>query len=803
MKLGKIALFLFLVCNTQGALYAQINLEHLHSRVLGPAQEPLEFANLSLRSSDSTQLHVVMTDSIGRFILPLHPRAQWLVVKSFGYKTQWIDFKNFQEQATDIILEQSLSKLKKVTINAKRPLISREGNKIVFNVGNGALSAAQSAYELLQRAPGVLVNDDAILLNGKAGISILINTRAQNIDNAQLINTLKSIPASQVSRIEISSSPTAEYDAQGTGGIIDIKLKKMMQNGTNASLLTSIGRSQYHRSGLNISFNRRKGKQNIYGNLNNGYNERSNRLISNRNFMQNEKLLARYEQDGIIFLPILRNSLRLGYDYYVNEKTTIGLLIAGGASHFKPRGDGDALIFDENRIQTGGFIATNRSKDVWSRRSANANVQHQINKKGAQFNADINYAKYGNRTEQLFTTDFFNANKQLQNREILFGDIRGHIDVYSVQVDLTLPIFNKSKIKTGVKSSLVKNDNDLKYFIRQNGIDSFDASQSNHFLYDENINAAYIDWEKSNKKTVYKLGLRAEHTYSKGLQLSTDTGFTRDYIQLFPNIYTLYKLNDKKSVSLQLSRRINRPSYRALNPFRAFVDKTTYREGSPYLTPEITNNIEFVYAHDRTHYITLNYMHTDNSILNIVIQDNEQKVSIDKPVNIGQYVYYGITLSGVEKIWKFWTLQWSASTFYNEFLGNIEQIPLNTSGGGFQISTNHQFSLSKKTRCELGTYYQPRYAYGVSILHSMWKVDAGISKRILNDKGSIKFSAQDIFWKFYPTGYTDFGNTQQTFQSIRDTRVFMLSFQYNFGDLGIKSQRRRTLGIEDIKQRAS
>lgn len=298
------------------------------------------------------------------------------------------------------------------------------------------------------------------------------------------------------------------------------------------------------------------------------------------------------------------------------------------------------------------------------------------------------------------------------------------------------------------------------------------------------------------------MGLRGEQTVADGLQVTTDSSFHRNYFQIFPSIFVQRKLSEAHTLNLSMSRRIDRPSYRQLNPFRGFVDRTTYQEGNPFLLPQLTYSFELAHTLKQWLTTTLSYSITNDNITSVLLQDDKEKVTVQTDLNIAEVAYYGISISGSFNPFKWWNTRTEVNGFYNRFTGTIKNTNLDNSKPTFYINSNNRFTLPKGLTGEINAFYQFTSVYGISIIEPLWQLSAGLQKTILKEKGTLRLNVNDIFWRGYPRGSTEFANINETFISRRGTRVATLAFSYRFGKSTVAPSRRRATGVEEEQRRA-
>ena len=391
----------------------------------------------------------------------------------------------------DIVLSEKNKTLNEVTISSQKPLIEIKADKIVVNVENSIVNTGSNVLEVLGRSPGVKVDqNDNITLKGRPGITIMIDGKISPVNGSDLANILKGMPASAIEKIELISNPGARYDASGSGGIINIKTKKEGRLGVNGSANVSYSQGVYPKANMGFSVNMRNKKLNVFASYNYSHRKGFSHLGITRKFYNGDTLKTTYTQSSDLVFPVRNHNAGFGIDYSVSPKTTIGLVLNGNANRFRPSGQ------NTSRVDSGDtytfFTMYNNSKDAWYNYSANVYLKHAFDSAGQELSADIDYARYSNQTYQLYTNKYFTKDgDQMMGDSLLYGNISGTTQIRSAKLDYTLPFKQKYRFDAGAKSSVTTADNNP-YYSRLVGADTiYDASRSNHFIYNENINAAY------------------------------------------------------------------------------------------------------------------------------------------------------------------------------------------------------------------------------------------------------------------------------------------------------------------------
>ncbi|MEP7322814.1 MAG: TonB-dependent receptor [Saprospiraceae bacterium] len=761
---------------------------------------------------DSAVVKTTLSDNKGSFdFQQIKEGTYFISIRLVGYTTHFTNQFKVNNASWNVTLPpiklilQSTS-LGEVVVQAVKPFIIRKADRIVLNVENSIISTGSTALEVLEKAPGVLVNQESgINLKGKSGVNMMIDGKSTPLSGTDLINYLKSIPSDNIEKIEIITNPSAKYDASGNAGIIDIRFKKDKRDGYNGSAGLSIGQGVYNKPSANTSINYRKKKWNVFTtdaftapkNFANFY---INRKFFNGNTGEEESI---FDQTTFTKMPQRSANLRLGADYYASKKTVLGVLLNG--TFYKGDRDGlsDAIITNP----LGSLLFKNQTanilKDKRHNLLANFNVKHTIDSSGKELNADIDFGRFNARPLQdIFTNTFDSDNKPLTST-VQNSNQQSTISIKSFKVDYTLPLQHKARFEMGIKSSFVTTDNDVKFYDILQGTEVLDVNKSNHFVYTENVNAAYTNYSKDFENTSLQFGLRLEHTYSKGNQITSSQNLNRKYVQLFPSFSISQKLNPIHEVSFSYSRRIDRPTYRQLNPFKILVDNYTYVLGDPYLKPVLTNSYQVGYTFKSQYNATLSYLNSIDAITDVFVQDDVTKISSQVPANIQNFHQYDLALNFPISIKKWMNSNINGSVYYNKYSSALLGGQLENSFTSWDISGSNSFILNNKGwTAELNGFYQSRNVWGQFIIKNLAQVSAGIQKTTKDKKSVYKFAVADLFSTNHIAVIVKYLNQDWHTDRTWDSRFATFSYTYRFGKNTIPKSRLRMGGMEDEKKRA-
>jgi len=528
-----------------------------------------------------------------------------------------------------ITLAIKKTSLSAVTVTSNKPFIEQKIDRMVVNVDASPTNAGATALEVLEKSPGVTVdNDGNISLKGKAGVIVMMDGKPTYLSAADLANVLRNLPASALDRIEIMTNPSSKYDAAGNSGIIDIKTKKNKSRGSNGSITVGNTSSLFRLNGneqvlwkptLSVNYNYKKNKINFFANAVYNYREGRNKLDIVSRYYREGKRIDSTDNVSSVFQGRNNNyTVKTGLDFSPNASNTYGVVLSGFLFAGHPRNQTLTTYTTLADVPFSKLNSSTQTKLDFKNIAANFNYRHTYKPAGKEFGLDLDYANYQNITHQKLSTGFFDGNDvQTADSMFLRGYLPATINIYSLKSDFTEPLKGGWKLETGIKLSYVRSDNLVNYE-RLAGTNWVPDSRNNHFVYTENINAAYVNASGKIKKWDAQAGLRLENTNSNGVQELGNTSVKRSYVNLFPSAFLSHALDKKNTLTISASRRLQRPNYQDLNPFIFFLDSLSYRQGNPYLKPQFSYNYELSENYKGKLITTLNYTKTTDVISNII-----------------------------------------------------------------------------------------------------------------------------------------------------------------------------------------
>ena len=630
------------------------------------------------------------------------------------------------------------------------------------------------------------------------------------MSGADLANYLRALPSASLERVDIITNPSAKYDAAGNSGIIDIRMKKDQRLGANGTLTAGYGQGVYPKASAGTTFNYRNKKINLFGNYNYAYRVGLNHLLLDRNFYENGVYNGGDLKDNYSRSPFSANTARIGMDFFPSAKTIIGFVVNGNFNRYRRRNNNHSIVINPQKQPASTFQSLATNNDHGNNVVANINFKHSFDSTGREITADIDYGSYNSNSLTVNSTRFYTMDgAMLQPDYTLNGDQEGRLHFETMKVDYVHPRPSGLKWETGFKLSFVSSDNDAKFTDVSSGTPVNDVNKTNHFVYHENNNAAYLNVSKTFKNFDFQFGLRGEQTNIKTRQFIGDARFDSSYFQLFPSAFFNYKLKEDHTLGVSVSRRIDRPGYYQLNPFLFLIDVTTYATGMPGLLPQLTWSYEMSYTM-KTINFTLGYSHTrDNQNITLArfkeVFPNipaDENVTVQIPINLSSSDYFGLTVAAPIRINSWWNMVNNGNVYYQKFNGSFSGTRLNKGKPAADLRTNNTFTFKKGWTAELNASLNTGGQDGYMEIDPQWALSTGVQKTILKGKGTVRFNITDIFWTNLPKAVITYNNYVEKWHAYRETRVANFSFTYRFGNSKVQAARRRTTASEEERQRA-
>ncbi|WP_316843035.1 outer membrane beta-barrel protein [Pedobacter gandavensis] len=771
--------------------------------------EAVDGATLLLKDSKNGQtIKQGLSNPDGSFSFDLAPGTYVISISYLGALSYQSEPLNLVDKMDLGILkiETNPRSLKEVVIQSSgnKPLIKIEGRKMIYNLEKSITGQGSNALEALKKTPGIIVNqDNSITLNGTSGALVMINGRQTYLQAEELAQLLKTMSASDLKSIEVIKNPSAEYDAAGTGGIVNLVLQKSIAEGFNGSINNGIAYGLSLKQNTNMNLNFRQGKVNLFGSYNHNFGHFAMDYDNDRTTNGKIYLNSNHDVDK-------RHSMgsTVGLDYAIDTTKTLGMVMnanfSGGGGLITPITN----IYDQSTNQLLQTLKSNSDypEQKAHRYNANLNYRYKGNNR-TTLDIDADYGIFDAATKNLSTNTLYSPDGNLiSTNNFLVANSRD-IKMYALKADYGFPI-GKGRMLTGAKFSEVSANNVFDQYDVNGPTPIIDINLSNTFNYKEQITAGYLKYETTiNDAFNFDIGLRLENTHSEGELQPREgsniaaTTVLRNYLNAFPTAAITYKTKESGSYNLSFARRIDRPAYNNLNPFSYPVDELSYWKGNPFLKPQYANTLALQYSYKKTT-ISTSYTHTTDisSSITEVLQDN---IIHMVPRNIGLQNNLNLTLTQQLNLAKWWNMTLTGIGYRLENkVGTQEYGNYNRSRFAGTINAQQTFNLPAGITAEAVAVLNSKNISGLNTyIKGNSQIDLGLQKNLMNNQATLRLAASDIFKFNKISTDTQLNNLLLHTTYAGETRQIRLNFSYRFGNNKIKAKDNRESGLENESQR--
>ncbi|MCS7018865.1 MAG: TonB-dependent receptor [Bernardetiaceae bacterium] len=771
-------------------------------------KQPVEFATVALLDKTTGKpIDGTITNEKGQFTISKVAAGTYKVAVSFvGYQTITLDNVTLANdrsvvQLGNIVLPAEVKLLNEIEIVDQKDLVEDKVDRITYNAEKDVTNAGSDATEVLRKVPLLSVDIDGnVQLRGSSNVQVLINNKPSTIMAATVADALRQIPAEMIKSVEVITSPSARYDAEGTSGIINIITKKNTIQGMSGNVNVSAGtRSSNMDGGLNfrtgkLGLSLNGGGRAVYV-WNDGYNNRTNLLPNGQTSFVNRT------DDGFGYRIFGR--VQLNADYEISPKSNISTGVRFGKRGFWDD-QNQATVFGQNTTVVRQFTRDVNSTEVSNNYTFNIDYTRTFNKPQQELAILALYTL--NKGIDRYSLDQFTPLNQLDYRER--NDNRNTNREVTFQLDYTHPINEQSTLETGSKAILrkVTSSNDFATFNFEQNRFVINPARNNALDYDQNVVAAYVSYGYTTKsKFGIKTGIRYEYTDILGWLPLNNNRFTQNFGNLIPNIALSKTLKQGNTIKLAYNRRIQRPGIGVLNPFVNLADPNNIRFGNPQLLPELTHNTELSYSAfiNRSSLTVSTFWRQTNNAISTVISVDESGVSSTTFDNVAQNRVLGASAFGSVQVTSAWRISGTFNVLYVQF--NSPALGSSNSGWQYSANFNTQYTFGKGWSAQgFGFVNSPTVQLqGTQGVFSFYSF--GIKKDILNKKGGITFGADNIFRRALriESQFATDAFSQNILRNVYN-RAVRITFNYNFGKMGFgesaRPRRKKSINNDDLKQ---
>ncbi|MDD4489315.1 MAG: TonB-dependent receptor [Paludibacter sp.] len=783
-------------------VHAEIEMAVIKGKVVNEKNQPVEYATAVLISPTTGEvIKGEVCNEKGEFNINKVEKGEYVLsVSMIGYKKHdaeklVVDGKR-NVIVKNIILNEQTEMLKAVDVVAKKEFIEQTVDKTVINPEASITSASENVYEILRKLPGVTIdNNDNISLKGMPGVRVMVDDKPTYLSASQLASWLKSMEGKDVDKIEIIENPSAKYDAEGNSGIINIKTKHTRAPGFNGNINggVNIASKVGWNGGVNLNMN--YGKLNLYGNYSNYHWEGWNTMDAIRRFTGTELQGASQIIKNKETYDGSSHNYKVGADYFLAKNHVVSVMMRGNFGSNYEKMNNRTSFTDKYSNVDSVLVTTSGGNNNWNSATYNLNYKWDIDTTGQSLLFDVDYARFGFTSSNNQDGKYYDANDVYLNHGLVVVTTQGNdIGILSSKLDYVLPVNKMLNLESGLKVSSVRTES----YIDMNGY----LNQHDDFIYEENIQAAYVNARAQLNKTTLQLGLRLENTISRGNSVVTNQVNDTSYLKLFPSFFVQQQLDQKNSLNFRYSYRIGRPSYHHLNPFRWMVDPYTFNVGNPNLKPQFTHTAGLSHNFKNMLISSLGANYTIGLFTQVIRQDDVSRTVFQTMENLQNSLDISLSETLQFQPFKWWRFNGTVTGMYKTIqMDDQNLIPL--SRFSFIANMSNNFTLPWKLNLEINGRYNSEQLISNIVLRSAYSIDLGLQRKVLKDNGTIKIAVSDILKTSNGGAYAKYDNVDIDVLNRWESRRLSISFNYRFGKDDFKTRANRSTSSSEEENRSS
>ena len=789
-----LSVFILAVCASQSSI-AQFTVSGNISEAT--SGKTLGFA--SITADDGSKKTIAIADSTGNFSLSdLHGGHYSLLFSLIGYQDSSLNLELNKDTVVHIQMQSGSGLLQDVAVQSSKPMIEQKSDRYVLNVAGNIATQGKQTTDILKYAPGIFISNRVLSMAGKANVIVYINDFQVRMDAKTLPEYLNSLSPKDIQSIEIISTPPANYDAAGNTGIVKIVMKKNIHPGWKGYAQANYTRNTYSGVDGDAGLDYIGGKIAVTATV---YGGNSNDLAKNQytNYYPSETASTLNPKKD--YWKGLGGTININYK--IDSNSSLNLVYQttptakAGLKDIINRTD---YINNTNNLIDSSLLSNGASVYHFKRQNIDLFFKHNLKKEDSYFDVEFSWLNHYNGSDRPFSSVTL-INGDSSDFGAYESKGTSNNNTYTAQTDFVFP-FKKWNLNFGGKTTFIKNTAGYNYFDLTDNVQNL--LQNNTFDYTENTQALYATANMDLKKWLFKAGLRGEATQAAGNSLAIDSSFHRNYLELFPTLYVSYNLNKKDDIHFSYGRRIDRPSYVSLDPFKYYISKYDYAEGNPFLLPAFTNTLELAYTHNNSFTARLYYNSVSNALGDYVILDSANvNTSVQEAGNFLDMRTAGFSIYKLYNKINWWECVAQADFSYSKFISRNAAIA-NNKGYGGTVTLNNTFYFDKGKNIQgiLNLQDQIPGNYDYRNRKNSFELDTGINYTLVNKLFEFSVMANDIFKTATPRFWYVTNGIRENYNNYFDSRYITVSVKYNFGNRFIKNENaNRTLNNNDEKNR--
>lgn len=800
-------LILFVVQGSTGKIFSQTE-----GVITGTLKDEkgagIPYVNISvLDADDHSFITGTVTEEMGDFSIKTPFEGTYVLrLSSIGFKEKTtapfeVTGPNFFKNFGEIILKEETTRLDEVTIVSQRPLITVETDRMVVRVEGTVQAAGNTAFDVMAKSPGVWVDQNGnIQLNGKSGAQVMIDGRLTYLSARDLQTMLRGMSAENIKNIEIISNPSAKFDAEGDAGIININLIKNVNMGLNGSIYSGYEYNGLHSYTTGGNLNYKTGSWNFYSSID-AAGRAYRREGDFRRVFHATGGSTEFDQDVDEKVTNFAPSFRIGTDYEINSYERVGAVINLSYQEVIHDLQTNSRLNTDNPEENLVIDSNNYLERVLENASFNLHYTAELDTLGSSFSADLDLVRINNNEDARYENRYDSIAPDREDLlSVLSSENPTRYDIFSTKADYEKHFQNGNSLELGAKFSHLISDNDLRFYFNEGESAIVDRDRSNHFIYEEDIYAAYGNFRTTlGNKISLQAGLRVEQTVADGTSLTLDEGMSRNYLDLFPSLFVQHKISENYRVNYNYSRRIQRPDYELLNPFKFYLDPYTWAQGNPLLKPSYTNAFGMVQSFKKLN-LSLNYSITKDFIAEVPVQNAEDNTTIFFRENVDDSKNLSATFMAPLKIMDIWNTSNRATAGWQYFSMELNGEIAENEQVFYMLQSTQNLSLPGNYNVEINAAFVGPQAWGLYQSQPQWWLDLGIKKSFLKEKLDITLNLTDMFRSRRLIANSNRDGNINELRQYRSNQSIAVNLRYRFSKGHKIEYQERELDLEELQR---
>ena len=765
----------------------------LKGEVRDQFQQPVAFASVFLLTvTDSTMVKGTSADENGIFSISNISEGLYFLKASYvGQMSNNLALEILKDTKIGaVIIEQQTEELNEVTVISNRPLVERKVDRIVFNVENTVISQNNS-WDILSQTPGVIVMNDELKVRNRA-TTVYVNNRKVQLSSEEVRNLLENYQGENIKSVEVIYNPPASFDAEG-GSVLNIITSKNVSLGYKGNISAGYTQGVFPKYNFGTSHFYKTDKLNVNTSYNFAPKKEFKNTLTTTNYINDTGVFSIWDTDFDQIIRSNTHSAGLIIDYDFDDKNSLSLT---SNAQLQPKRESD--FYQNTTIKNGSgvidstFTTGSYLNEMKNNISGDLTYKHKFKENGT-LNINAHYTYFDLDRLQDVNSNYFLPNGSFIRDFNFSTNADQQIEIKTAQLDYNDNL-GSIFFETGVKGSIINSESKLDYILRNNGPE-FIQNLSDDYIYDENVIAAYFSFSKDWEKWSLKTGLRAEQTESSGISANSSTINNLSYFELFPSLYLLHNINEHHSLSIDYSRKLKRPRYDDLNPFRTYINERTFEEGNPNLTPSFSHNFNLNYTLNQEYFFDFYYRNNGRYISTLTFQDNENLVLRDITQNVLASTSFGLDFTYGKSITSNWYLYSYISLFHEDetfvaLQSNTYSFKNEFNGAYLDLTNYITLSNDGTFKGELGFVYLSGYLQGSYIQEQSTNLTLGLRKAFMKNRAVVSISANDLLGKYNAYVSSKYLNQDNRYLSAPETQFVKFGFTYNFGNFRLEDNQR-------------